>query len=96
MEIFAGKINRKKRRQNIPEQGTCGQKPNRMKQKVCLGSINWTGLTGVTGPRMSGKEFVFYVTDNGEPLKAFEQEGMRASEQHYRKLTWESRPCRKC
>lgn len=59
--------------------GLFDQKSDRMKQKACLGNINWTSLIGVTGPRMSEKEFVFYVMDNGEPLKAFEQEGVTGS-----------------
>lgn len=82
-------------RQNIPECGTIDQNSDRMKQKACLGNINWTSLIGVTGPRMSGKEFVFYVMDNGEPLKAFEQEGVKGSKQHYRSLIWQSNPCKK-
>lgn len=44
-----------------------------------MGNIKQTSLTVVSGPRLSGKELVFYVMDDREPLKAFEQEGVRGS-----------------
>lgn len=44
---------------------------------------------------MLGKEFLFCVMDNGGPLKAFEQEAVTGSKQHYKKLNPVQRPCKK-
>ena len=53
-------------KQNIPECGKHWTKNlHRLQWKACVGNINWTSLTGATGPTMSGKQSAFHITDNG-------------------------------
>jgi len=62
---------------------------------ACLGNIKWTSPTGVSGLWIPGKESVFYLIDNGEPLEPFILEDVTETKQYYRKLNLVEQPLQK-